>query len=176
MELPEERMLQWLQLYHGFRRLTWRSSVSEAVITAYDDIGLMPIDQEIADTIDWSRHACKRTCRNDTLPLNCYYTFKLESYETMSKACYECPFNITDCFRPHCIPADGIMRSVLVVNRQLPGPPIEVRYFYSPASRAIVRPNIQGEVLLWISSRYERGEIQLQTSHLHQWLSLRTHL
>ncbi|XP_032682635.1 laccase-1-like isoform X2 [Odontomachus brunneus] len=103
-----------------------RESRSEAVITAHDDIGLTPIDPEIADTIDWSRHACRRTCRNDASSLDCYYTFKLESYMTMSKACYDCPFNITDCFRPHCIPADGISRSVLAVNRQLPGPPIEV--------------------------------------------------
>ncbi|XP_066583904.1 uncharacterized protein [Prorops nasuta] len=58
--------------------------------------------------------------------MECYYTFNVESYYTMSKACYDCPFNVTDCFRPHCIPADGVKRSILVVNRQLPGPPIEV--------------------------------------------------
>lgn len=104
-------------------------SVSEAIITAHNDLGLTPVDPEIADTVDWSRHACKRTCRNNASSLDCYYTFKLESYEAMSKACYDCPFNITDCFRPHCIPVDGIMRSLLSVNRQLPGPPIEVRYF-----------------------------------------------
>lgn len=121
---------------------TQRSSVSEAVITAHDDIGLTPIDPEIADTIDWNRHACRRTCRNDASPLDCYYTFKLESYVTMSKACYDCPFNMTDCFRPHCIPADGISRSVLVVNRQLPGPPIEVRYLNLLTSRAIVPARI----------------------------------
>lgn len=97
------------------------------VITAYNDFGLTPIDPEIADVIDWKRHACRRTCKDDAAPLNCYYTFKLESYHTMSKACYNCPFNITDCFRPHCVPADGMKRSLMVVNRQMPGPPIEVR-------------------------------------------------
>lgn len=100
--------------------------ILEIIITAYDDFGLSPIDPEIADNIDWKRHACRRTCRDGAAPLDCYYTFKLESYYAMSKACYDCPFNITDCFRPHCIPADGIKRSLLVVNRQMPGPAIEV--------------------------------------------------
>ncbi|XP_011135308.1 laccase-1 isoform X1 [Harpegnathos saltator] len=103
-----------------------RESGTEAVITTHNNFGLTPIDAQIADTVDWMRHTCRRTCRNDEPALDCYYTFKLESYETMSKACYDCPFNVTDCFRPHCVPADGIRRSVLVVNRQLPGPPIEV--------------------------------------------------
>ncbi|XP_015430718.1 PREDICTED: laccase-like [Dufourea novaeangliae] len=58
--------------------------------------------------------------------MECHYVFKLESYHTMSKACYDCPFNITDCFRTDCIPTDGIGRSILVVNRQMPGPSIEV--------------------------------------------------
>ncbi|XP_070151439.1 uncharacterized protein [Polyergus mexicanus] len=101
-------------------------SRSETIITAYDDFGLSPIDPEIADSIDWKRHACRRTCKDGAAPLDCYYTFKLESYYAMSKACYDCPFNITDCSRPHCIPADGVKRSLLVVNRQMPGPSIEV--------------------------------------------------
>ncbi|KAL0106109.1 hypothetical protein PUN28_016084 [Cardiocondyla obscurior] len=96
------------------------------VITAYNDFGLAPIDPEIADVVDWKHHACRRTCKNNEVPLDCYYTFKLEYYNSMSKACYNCPFNTTDCFRSHCIPADGIKRSLMVVNRQMPGPPIEV--------------------------------------------------
>nr|KAF7421813.1 hypothetical protein H0235_009649 [Vespula pensylvanica] len=98
----------------------------KTLITVYDDIGLTPIDPEIADRIDWNKHHCRRVCKDGGPAMDCYYTFKIESYRTMSKACYDCPFNITDCFRPHCIPADGIKRSVLVVNRQLPGPAIEV--------------------------------------------------
>ncbi|XP_029665985.1 laccase-1-like isoform X2 [Formica exsecta] len=107
-------------------QLVVRETQSETIITAYDDFGLSPIDPEIADSIDWKRHACRRTCKDGAAPLDCYYTFKLESYYAMSKACYDCPFNITDCFRPHCIPADGVKRSLLVVNRQMPGPSIEV--------------------------------------------------
>lgn len=56
----------------------------------------------------------------------CCFEFQVEWYETMSKACFECPFNGTDCHRPHCIYADGTPRSVLAVNRMMPGPAIEV--------------------------------------------------
>lgn len=55
---------------------------------------------------------------------NC--SFQVEWYETLSKACYNCPSNETDCFRPHCIFVDGFRRSVLIVNRMMPGPMIDV--------------------------------------------------
>lgn len=55
-----------------------------------------------------------------------FISCKVEWYETLSKACYDCPFNKTDCYRPHCIYGDGFRRSVLVVNRMMPGPSIEV--------------------------------------------------
>lgn len=56
----------------------------------------------------------------------CRYKFTIEWYQTLSKACYSCPYNRTDCLRPHCIPGDGTKRPVVVINRQLPGPAIEV--------------------------------------------------
>lgn len=56
--------------------------------------------------------------------------FVVETYTTMSKACYDCPSNVTDCYRPHCIPADGYQKTIYVANRQLPGPTIEVTLKY----------------------------------------------
>lgn len=56
----------------------------------------------------------------------CRYKFIVEGYETMSRACYNCPSNSSDCSRPHCVPGDGTSRSITVINRQLPGPSIEV--------------------------------------------------
>lgn len=50
----------------------------------------------------------------------------MEWYESLSKACFDCPYNITDCDLPHCIGVDGARRAVVVVNRQLPGPSIDV--------------------------------------------------
>ncbi|KAJ8669572.1 hypothetical protein QAD02_000831 [Eretmocerus hayati] len=73
-----------------------------------------------------AQHPCQRTCANNEPTMVCYYDFHVEHYSTMSKACFDCPKNVSDCFRPDCIPVDGIRRSVVVVNRQLPGPSIEV--------------------------------------------------
>ncbi|KAK8384395.1 hypothetical protein O3P69_009301 [Scylla paramamosain] len=44
----------------------------------------------------------------------------------MSRACYDCPRNKTDCERPECITADGSRRMIFTVNKQLPGPAIQV--------------------------------------------------
>ncbi|KAJ1521928.1 hypothetical protein ONE63_002262 [Megalurothrips usitatus] len=58
--------------------------------------------------------------------MTCRYDFHVESYHSMSKACYGCPGNATDCARPDCIAADGVSRALVVVNRQLPGPSLQV--------------------------------------------------
>ncbi|XP_017757142.1 PREDICTED: laccase-4-like isoform X2 [Eufriesea mexicana] len=103
-----------------------RNYLSEIIITTRNDFEFEDIDSETADELNWIKHPCRRNCKDEASPMKCRYVFRLETYHTMSKACYDCPFNITDCFREHCIPADGIERSILVVNRQMPGPPIEV--------------------------------------------------
>lgn len=79
------------------------------------------------------KHPCARTCTKNSPPMVCRYTFTLEWYQTMSKACYECPHMAEDCDREHCIPGDGRKRPVLVVNRQMPGPSIEVNFSISIA-------------------------------------------
>lgn len=72
------------------------------------------------------KHPCKRICGKDTIPMLCHYNFVVEWYQTLSKACYDCPYTADDCNRPHCIVGDGRKRPILVVNRQMPGPSIEV--------------------------------------------------
>ncbi|KAF2354537.1 Multicopper oxidase type 2 [Trinorchestia longiramus] len=42
------------------------------------------------------------------------------------RACYDCPNNVTDCLRPECVTGGGQRRLLTVVNRQMPGPAIEV--------------------------------------------------
>ncbi|KAL4713687.1 hypothetical protein ACJJTC_004218 [Scirpophaga incertulas] len=81
---------------------------------------------EVTGEIVSGDHPCHRECREGEEPMICYYRFNLEWYHTMSKACYNCPYNETDCQRPDCIPADGISRPLNVVNRKMPGPSIEV--------------------------------------------------
>ncbi|XP_030081054.1 laccase-2 [Drosophila hydei] len=78
-------------------------------------------------TPEWYRqHPCVRDCQADAPPMTCHYTFVVEWYQTFSKACFDCPLNLTDCSRPHCIMGDGLQRSITVVNRMMPGPSIEV--------------------------------------------------
>lgn len=86
-----------------------------------------------ADRYDWTNHPCHRDCNQYEKPKTCHYVFVVEHYYAMSSACYDCPLNMTDCFRPHCIPTDGVEKPVYVVNRQLPGPIIEVinNYWYN---------------------------------------------
>jgi hypothetical protein len=42
------------------------------------------------------------------------------------RACGNCPDNITACFQPQCVLANGYERGILTVNRRLPGPGIQV--------------------------------------------------
>ncbi|XP_041471333.1 laccase-1-like [Lytechinus variegatus] len=58
--------------------------------------------------------------------MTCRYTFDIEWYSTMSRACFDCPCNQSDCERERCVAADGFRRPIVVANRQLPGPAIEV--------------------------------------------------
>ncbi|KAJ4431325.1 hypothetical protein ANN_19922 [Periplaneta americana] len=69
---------------------------------------------------------CYRPCLADEAPRICYYRFTLEDYVTLGAQCGACPRNVTDCFNPQCIPADGYERGMLSVNRMLPGPSIQV--------------------------------------------------
>ena len=80
---------------------------------------------EVTSRDTYASHPCSRDCvKGETL--TCYYEFIVEAFETLSKACYDCPRNETDCFRPHCVQGDGMKRSIVVVNRMMPGPTIEV--------------------------------------------------
>lgn len=72
-------------------------------------------------------HPCLRECKEGGDRMICYYHFSMEWYQTMSKACYNCPYNKSDCSRQDCIPADGMNRALNVINRKLPGPSVEVR-------------------------------------------------
>lgn len=45
----------------------------------------------------------------------------------MFSACKNCSQGVTaDCFAKNCISADGIEKGVLSVNRQIPGPAVQV--------------------------------------------------
>ncbi|KAK6192790.1 hypothetical protein SNE40_004203 [Patella caerulea] len=74
----------------------------------------------------YSSHPCKRECVKGEVPQVCVYNFTVESYRVLSKACHDCPFNVSDCAREECVAGDGNPRVVSTFNRQIPGPKIEV--------------------------------------------------
>ena len=44
----------------------------------------------------------------------------------MNLDCKNCPFNLSDCFDNGCVSANGIQRAIIVANKMMPGPAIEV--------------------------------------------------
>jgi FtsP/CotA-like multicopper oxidase with cupredoxin domain len=58
--------------------------------------------------------------------MTCEYEWKIEWDTTMSFACGNCPFNLTDCSNKNCMAANGVVRPVMVANKMLPGPQINV--------------------------------------------------
>ena len=73
-----------------------------------------------------AEYECNRPCSWPPQPKTCRFTFTVQWLNSMSSACYDCPFNLTDCERPGCIPLNGVPRPIVVVNGQLPGPHIQV--------------------------------------------------
>lgn len=70
-------------------------------------------------------HECERPCVVGDNRI-CLYDFRLQEYYTLSRACYNCPENLADCLREECIVGDGVGVPLLAVNRQLPGPSLQV--------------------------------------------------
>ncbi|CAL4103388.1 unnamed protein product [Meganyctiphanes norvegica] len=68
---------------------------------------------------------CLRECTANDVRA-CHFKFNVHHYQTLSRACYNCPYNASDCARPHCVPGDGVIRQITVVNNRMPGPPIQV--------------------------------------------------
>ncbi|XP_012944262.1 laccase-1 [Aplysia californica] len=101
----------WLTL--GLLVLAWSTST----VLSQDHMYTLP---------DYKDHPCVRQCENKAPPRLCKYHWVLEVYYVLSKACFNCPFNQSDCSRPHCVPADGVSRGIRTANRMLPGPGIQV--------------------------------------------------
>ncbi|XP_043278957.1 oxidoreductase OpS5-like [Venturia canescens] len=79
----------------------------------------------------WSTaEECLRTCREHEKPRYCYYHFTLEYYTTMNRACEFCRPKYTNQLSNsgecQCIEADGVEKTVLSINRMIPGPSIQV--------------------------------------------------
>ncbi|KAK1135838.1 hypothetical protein K0M31_000410 [Melipona bicolor] len=72
---------------------------------------------------------CARPCSESGTPKTCYYRFVIERYPVQSAACRNCtPDTATNsiCADCQCVPADGVSRMALTINRMMPGPSIQV--------------------------------------------------
>ncbi|KAK4308758.1 hypothetical protein Pmani_019558 [Petrolisthes manimaculis] len=79
----------------------------------------------LLSTLTGAAHECERTCVvGDTR--TCMYEFHLEGYHTLGRACYDCPNTLSDCLREECVVGDGVAKPILAINKQLPGPDIQV--------------------------------------------------
>ncbi|XP_030837936.1 laccase-4-like [Strongylocentrotus purpuratus] len=102
--------IQVLYLFHFYPSVVSTSTTSNVSNGAYNNYST----------------SCLRDCTRFPEPRTCDFHFVAEWYYSMSKACYDCPFNTSDCLRPHCIALNGVQRPVLAINRQIPGPSIQV--------------------------------------------------
>lgn len=73
----------------------------------------------------YASHECIRDCSSSQAK-ECVYDFDIEYWSTLSRNCFDCPQNQADCYRAHCVTADGRQRGIKTVNRMLPGPSIQV--------------------------------------------------
>ncbi|XP_069675378.1 uncharacterized protein [Periplaneta americana] len=69
---------------------------------------------------------CARECIQGAPPMTCYYKWIAEDYVTLGPECGDCPNTPDDCDRPQCVVGDGNEKSILAINRMVPGPIIEV--------------------------------------------------
>ncbi|XP_071954213.1 uncharacterized protein [Antedon mediterranea] len=71
-------------------------------------------------------HECLRTFEYPPQPKICHYTFVVEWVHSMSANCFDCPFNIDDCFLNGCVTGEGTARALIATNGLMPGPSIQV--------------------------------------------------
>ncbi|XP_018575222.1 laccase-2-like [Anoplophora glabripennis] len=70
--------------------------------------------------------SCDRPCHDLDWPMICRVKLTIEMYQTVNQDCQDCPENSTDCSSSYCTSAEGSLRGIIIANRQLPGPAIQV--------------------------------------------------
>jgi len=85
----------------------------------------------------------------------------------MSKACYNCPLTPEDCNRHHCIAADGVERGVVAINRQIPGPSIQVsNFFVTNIPKVFFFPTFPVRLFELFQCLFKQG---LPRRHYYRW-------
>ncbi|XP_046804177.1 laccase-14 [Lucilia cuprina] len=81
-----------------------------------------------ADDISYGsfdRHPCRRVCKQGE-SLSCYYRLVVHNYQTLGPECQRCMYDPSVCEQEQCVYGDGVATGVMAVNRQVPGPSMEV--------------------------------------------------
>ncbi|KAI9579969.1 laccase-14 [Glossina fuscipes] len=73
----------------------------------------------------FERHPCRRICQSGQ-SMSCYYRLIVHNYQRLGAECQKCLNDPNACLAEHCVFGDGIPNGVMAVNRQTPGPAIEV--------------------------------------------------
>ncbi|XP_042224188.1 laccase-1-like [Homarus americanus] len=139
-------------------RVCWRHLLTTVFLYLLTPATAETVTQSMVETLETLEdlsHPCVRECVLGGDSRVCRYTFKVEWYITMSKACYDCPFNLTDCSRPHCAAADGFERPLITVNRRLPGPAMHVC--------------VGDEVVVDVVNELGSDSTSIHWHGLHQW-------
>lgn len=72
---------------------------------------------------------CDRPCQEGDVR-TCIFNWEVQYYYSMltgpGRPCGNCPFTPEDCNKEICVTLNGIQRTVIAVNRQVPGPKIIV--------------------------------------------------
>ncbi|XP_014482507.1 PREDICTED: laccase-5-like [Dinoponera quadriceps] len=111
----------------------WSTNPSVAASTATESSTAYPDTCDIWHTEengDWSTpEECARPCGEEDEPRYCYYRFVIEYYTVNNAACDLCQPPVDDSrinSTCQCIIGDGFEKTVLSINRMIPGPSIQV--------------------------------------------------
>uniref|UniRef100_A0A1A9W8B1 Uncharacterized protein n=1 Tax=Glossina brevipalpis TaxID=37001 RepID=A0A1A9W8B1_9MUSC len=74
---------------------------------------------------NFERHPCRRICQPGQT-MSCYYRLVVHNYQRLGPECQRCSYDPNACSAEHCIFGDGVPNGVMAVNRQIPGPAIEI--------------------------------------------------
>ncbi|GAB6026424.1 hypothetical protein CHUAL_012625 [Chamberlinius hualienensis] len=78
----------------------------------------------------------------------------------MTKGCFNCPLNVSDCYRPTCIPGIGVPRMIYTANLQLPGPTIAM------CQNDILMVNVTNYLKNQITTIHWHGITQIGTPYM----------
>ncbi|XP_030377215.1 L-ascorbate oxidase [Scaptodrosophila lebanonensis] len=82
-------------------------------------------DVDLANYGDFERHPCRRVCQQGQSQ-SCYYQLVVHNYRRLGPECQRCQYDERACAGERCIYGDGVPSPIMAVNRQVPGPPIEL--------------------------------------------------